>query len=675
MAISNPLYTTDGKLIIINQDSISSDYYLSQYDYVTGNLDVESNIGTVEGVLLFECNCVLWIMTPSSDTYFVAPDSTYTLIAGANLGVSITSGSQIMSCVGQGLTNLTTTTSTSLSTTTTTTTLSIKCDEYEVSGPTAIYYTDCFGQQQLLSVSSGQTQNVCASVVIPGAVLVGPCPDYTTTTTTTTIASTTTTSTTLISTTTTTTTIEPTTTTTTTTEELTTTTTTTIPPTTTTTTTVEPTTTTSTTTVIPTTTTTTTTVEPTTTTTTTTTSLELLKAFPTAEGFGKEATSARTLPVYFVTNLNSNGAGSFRQAVLNVNSNNGGNILFTVGGNINLAGDLDLLGGNCRIAGQTATGDGIAITGGMFHIRSSNVVIQYIRFRGDSVNLPTKDALQITAFGGETIENIVIDHCSLSWAGDESFNVRGVGSGVVRNVTLQDCIISESLYGCLIGSDPNLGSVENTTIINCLFANNQERNIRAQTNVNNPFIFEMINNLVYGWQWGTSPSLGVKFSIINNIYKESSQVSRSGACVDGTTAGQVNPIETHAYLEGNITNGIPLNNATISPYLEANAFATSNSTILPANTIESIILPTVGCSLPNRDSVDTRIVQQYNDGDGLLAYNGTPPPLSNGTPPTDSNNDGIPDACAASNMPPGATSTDVDSVGYTWLERYINSIN
>ena len=187
VAISNPLYTTDGKLIIINQDSISSDYYISQYDYTTGTLDVESNIGTVEGVLLFDCNCVLWIMTPSSDTYFVAPDSTYTLITGANLGLSITSGSQIMSCVGQGLTNLTTTTSTSLSTTTTTTTLSIKCDEYEVSGPTAIYYTDCFGQQQLLSVSSGQTKNVCASVVIPGAVLVGPCPDYTTTTTSTTI--------------------------------------------------------------------------------------------------------------------------------------------------------------------------------------------------------------------------------------------------------------------------------------------------------------------------------------------------------------------------------------------------------------------------------------------------------------------------------------------------------
>ena len=186
-AISNPLYTTDGKLIIVNQDSVSSDYYLSQYDYETGTLEVDSNIGTVEGVLLFECDCVIWVMTPSSDTYFVSPDSSYTFIEGSNLGVSITSGSQIMTCAGQGLTNLTTTTTTSLSTTTTTTTLSPTCNEYEVSGPTAIYYTDCFGQQQILSVASGQTENVCASVAIPGATLIGPCPDYTTTTTTTTI--------------------------------------------------------------------------------------------------------------------------------------------------------------------------------------------------------------------------------------------------------------------------------------------------------------------------------------------------------------------------------------------------------------------------------------------------------------------------------------------------------
>ena len=176
-AFSNPLYTTDGKLLIVNQDSVSSDYYLSQYDYSSGTLDVETNMGSVDANVLFECNCVIWLMTASGDTYFVSPDSSYSLIPASNIGFgsNITSASQILSCVGQALTNQTTTTTTSSSTTTTTTTLSPTCNEYEVTGPTALYYTDCYGQQKALSVSSGQTQNVCASVAIPGATLIGAC--------------------------------------------------------------------------------------------------------------------------------------------------------------------------------------------------------------------------------------------------------------------------------------------------------------------------------------------------------------------------------------------------------------------------------------------------------------------------------------------------------------------
>jgi len=69
----------------------------------------------------------------------------------------------------------TTTTTTTAPTTTTTTTLSSTCNEYEVTGPTALYYTDCYGQQVLLSVPSGQTSNKCASVAIPGATLIGSC--------------------------------------------------------------------------------------------------------------------------------------------------------------------------------------------------------------------------------------------------------------------------------------------------------------------------------------------------------------------------------------------------------------------------------------------------------------------------------------------------------------------
>jgi len=69
----------------------------------------------------------------------------------------------------------TTTTTTLPPTTTTTTTLSPTCNEYEIVGPTAITYIDCYGNEQGLSVPSGDSVTVCASVAPLGGTLIGPC--------------------------------------------------------------------------------------------------------------------------------------------------------------------------------------------------------------------------------------------------------------------------------------------------------------------------------------------------------------------------------------------------------------------------------------------------------------------------------------------------------------------
>lgn len=398
-----------------------------------------------------------------------------------------------------------------------------------------------------------------------------------------------------------------------------------------------------------------------------------LKAFPTAEGYGKNSNAGRNGSVIKVTNLNGSGPGSFREAV---NASGNRNIIFEVGGTIDLGGDLDLINGNCRIAGQTSLGGGITLIGGMFHIRSSNNIIQNIRFRGNRIALPTKDALQITAFGGETIENIIIDHCTMSWGGDESLNIRSVNGGIVRNVTVQNCIISESLYGCLVGGDIN-GSPYNISFYKNLFAHNQERVIRSQPSGTNPFNFEMINNIVYGSIWQTVISLGVKFSLVNNIYKESSETTRLGAAIEGTSSGQINPLETYAYINGNllIPSSMPLTNSLINPYVESNPFTPLTLSPLNTSLLEQELLNDVGVIFPERDSVDSRIIDQYNQGNGNIAISGIPPVLENGVPFVDSNNDGIPDIWYENNMPIGSTSTDISPNGYTWLEEYLNNIN
>lgn len=194
--ISNLLYTTTNKLLLVSQDSVSSDHYVTQFNYSNGSVELDINIGTVDANIITECECGIKLTkvdgSGNVEVYIVYPtgitkviDST---VIPANVGPQTfplyTTASQLSSYVNCAIEN-TTTTTTSSSTTTTTTTLSPTCNLYEVSGPTALYYTDCFGQQQVLTVSSGQTENACASVAIPGATLIGPCPDYTTTTTTT----------------------------------------------------------------------------------------------------------------------------------------------------------------------------------------------------------------------------------------------------------------------------------------------------------------------------------------------------------------------------------------------------------------------------------------------------------------------------------------------------------
>ena len=176
-AISNMLYTTNGRVLVVNKDTLSSINYISEYEYSTGVLNTEVNIGSVEGKVLSEYKGNIVLFTTLLETYILSPVAPYTLIdGGTNLSETITSGSSIMSCVCKSLSaNTTTTSTTGAPTTTTTTTISATCNEYEVTGPTAIFYTNCFGQQESISVGSGQTLRVCASVAIPGATLIGPC--------------------------------------------------------------------------------------------------------------------------------------------------------------------------------------------------------------------------------------------------------------------------------------------------------------------------------------------------------------------------------------------------------------------------------------------------------------------------------------------------------------------
>jgi hypothetical protein len=123
-AKTNPLITTSGKVIIVNLDSVSGDYYITQFYDFGGVVEIDMNIGTFVPTTIYECGCEIYISDSSGQSYLVTyPDLNF---AGDNgIGSSIVSVTQIATCVTKSLETypFPTTTSTSTLTTTSTTTV------------------------------------------------------------------------------------------------------------------------------------------------------------------------------------------------------------------------------------------------------------------------------------------------------------------------------------------------------------------------------------------------------------------------------------------------------------------------------------------------------------------------------------------------------------------------
>src|SRR6185436_16335726 len=126
--------------------------------------------------------------------------------------------------------------------------------------------------------------------------------------------------------------------------------------------------------------------------------------------------------------------GSFRQAV---EAKDPRIILFRVAGTIFLKAPLKVNRPYLTIAGQTAPGDGICIARCLFRVETHDVIIRHVRFR-----LGDETQIESGTFQVGNAQNVLVDHCSMSWSTDENCTLHGQNT---RNLTVQWCLISESL--------------------------------------------------------------------------------------------------------------------------------------------------------------------------------------------------------------------------------------
>jgi hypothetical protein len=266
-----------------------------------------------------------------------------------------------------------------------------------------------------------------------------------------------------------------------------------------------------------------------------------LPAFPGALGWAAKTPGGRGGRIIRVTNLNSEGPGSLREAI---EADGARIVVFEVGGVIDLGKKtLRLRNPFITIAGQTAPSPGVTLIKGGMDITTHDVIVQHIRIRPGSAGGEWMSGWDEDSIATVGAYNVIVDHCSLTWGTDENLSASGprfTGStpaewrqGTSHDITFSNNLIGESLaYSTHSKGEHSKGSLihDNVTgllIVGNLYAHNYERSPLFKGGVHGI----IANNLIYNpgpraihynlapEEWGTVPFEVGKMTVVGNVLR------------------------------------------------------------------------------------------------------------------------------------------------------------
>ena len=462
---------------------------------------------------------------------------------------------------------------------------------------------------------------------------------------------------------------------------------------------------------------------------------EKTPAFPGAEGFGRYVIGGRGGNVYHVTSLADDGSeGTLRWAL---GKSGVKTIVFDVSGTIHLKSSLDISIGNVTIAGQTAPGDGICVADYPVSIKANNVIVRYMRFRLGNNNVLINGADGWDGFGGFDQQDLMIDHCSVSWSIDECLSVLGN-----KNTTVQWCLVAQSLVNSghskgAHGYGGNWGG-SGASFHHNLIAHHGSRTPRLGPRPTTQLDerMDMRNNVIYNFGGnGCYGGEGMNVNIVNNYYKPGpgSPTDKKGYRIAGIgirTNKYVNTYPAYApalhlwgkyYVTGNYNSKYTQLNQDNWTYGIINQIDASGcdgtftqetkDSIKLAEPIDYILTTThsaadaydrvldfAGASL-HRDSFDELMVSDTRNGKATYTGSGLSkgfvnsqddnkpadadaswsawPTLASKEAPKDTDGDGMPDEWELANALDPTNPKDGKTIGadgYSNLENYLNSL-
>lgn len=368
-------------------------------------------------------------------------------------------------------------------------------------------------------------------------------------------------------------------------------------------------------------------------------------AFPGAVGWGGQTIGGRGGQIIKVSNLAANGPGSLRAALAIKGPKI---IVFEVSGVIDLdRQSLRITEPYTTIAGQTAPSPGITLIRGGIDISGHDIVIRHIRLRPGEAEQAKGSGWGEDGISTFSAWNVIVDHCSLTWATDENLSASGPRfngktpqewrQATSHNITFSQNIIAEGLAHATHSKfEHSKGSlihdnISNILIYGNLYAHNYERNPHFKGGVHGL----VVNNFIYNpgqrgihynlmtLEWGEVPYLNGKLTAIGNVMRAGPSTVDPIALIMLGGHGDLEFYAKDNIAVDRIGQALPqlgYYGTGVAKFItrEQPPVWWPDLPVLPARQVEKWVLENVGARPWDRDLHDLRVVTDAAEGRGKI---------------------------------------------------------
>lgn len=367
-----------------------------------------------------------------------------------------------------------------------------------------------------------------------------------------------------------------------------------------------------------------------------------LPAFPGAQGWAAGTPGGRGGELLRVTTLAGDGPGSFAAALARPGPRI---VVFEVGGVIDLGGrTLRITEPFLTVAGQTAPSPGITLIRGGIDIATHDVVVRHLRVRPGEAGFGKRSGHDFDAISTIAARDVIVDHCSLSWATDENLSASGPRftgdtpdewrAGTSHRVTFSNNLIAEGLANSThTKGEHSKGSLvhDNVTgilIVGNLYAHNQERSPLFKGGVRGV----IVNNLIYdpgtralhynliAEEWGKHEKQLGRMVVLGNVLRAGPSTRDDIAFM---MLGGSGTLEWHAadnIAVDRLGRPLPLLGRYTTTPLELVPIERpplpQAVAVLPAGQVQDAVVARAGARPWDRDPIDARIVANVIEGRG-----------------------------------------------------------